>query len=104
MHGLDYEEKSSLWRCLALQRGFTLIELLVVVAIIAILAALLLPSLQSAKKSAQASQCMNNMRQLGLVASYWSEDHNNVLLSSLPYFLVPGPPTPGYNRGYLQIL
>jgi len=65
--------------------GFTLIELLVVIAIIAILAAILFPVFAQAKQRALQTECLSNIRQMGVAMLIYIEDWDGVMMPVVGY-------------------
>src|SRR5436305_14199517 len=63
-------------------RAFTLLELRVVIAIIAILAAMLLPALCTARERGKRTQCLNNLRQIGLGMNVYALDNQDYVIKA----------------------
>ena len=59
-------------------KGFTLVEMLVVIAIIAILAGLLFPVFSVARGKARSTQCIANLRQIGMALQMYTMDYDDL--------------------------
>ncbi|MCI0597373.1 MAG: type II secretion system GspH family protein [candidate division Zixibacteria bacterium] len=84
----------------AVPSAFTLVELLVVMAIVAILTAILVPALGDVRERGRRTQCLNNIRQIGLAIEYYKDDHDG-------YYPI-APPNAPYDFGdknvYMNVL
>jgi prepilin-type N-terminal cleavage/methylation domain-containing protein/prepilin-type processing-associated H-X9-DG protein len=69
--------------------AFTLIELLTVIAIIGILAAIIIPTVSRVRESARKTQCVSNLRQVGMGIILYAQGNRDRLPG--PLYTAQGP-------------
>lgn len=72
------------------RRAFSLVEVVVVIAVIGVLTSLLLPAVMRARESVRRTQCMNNIRQVGVALQEFESTYQRY----------PYAAGRGYMRGY----
>ena len=63
----------------AARQAFTLIELLTVIAVVGILAAILVPAIGKVRSNALTTECVSNLRQIGIGMQLYAQDNDGIL-------------------------
>jgi prepilin-type N-terminal cleavage/methylation domain-containing protein/prepilin-type processing-associated H-X9-DG protein len=83
------QKRMSLWRIPIMGKNrsaFSLVELLVAMGVVAVLAVLGITGIQNLSEDAKASQCLNNLRQIGLASLTCSAENGGLLPQPTHYY------------------
>lgn len=86
---MDASQIRSDYSGLRFRKGLSLTELLVSMGVIGLWASLLLPAIQQAREAARQSQCQNNLRQIGIAAHAFYDQHGFLPTRTLLRAILP---------------